>query len=57
MEEKLLSINELCEYLGISRVKLWQLRQDNNFPKPINLGTQQKWKKSEIEAYIESTRK
>jgi predicted DNA-binding transcriptional regulator AlpA len=43
--------------LGINRVTLWRLqKEDEKFPKPIIILSQKKWKKSEIDEYLEKTR-
>jgi predicted DNA-binding transcriptional regulator AlpA len=35
-------------------VTLWNWRQDPSFPRPIKIGITVLWKKSDIEAYLES---
>ena len=55
--DKYLSIKELCEYLGITRTTFCLMRKTNpDFPKPIKIMASGKWKKSEIDSYLEGTR-
>jgi predicted DNA-binding transcriptional regulator AlpA len=56
MEDKLLDQKELGEYLGMSKVTIWKLQKDSNFPKPVIILTKKKWKRSEIDLYLEGTR-
>jgi predicted DNA-binding transcriptional regulator AlpA len=56
MEDKLLDQGELQEYLGMSRFTIWKLQKKDDFPKPIKILTKKKWKRSEIDEYLEKTR-
>ena len=57
VEKELLTQNEITTMLGINRVTLWRLqKEDKNFPKPMIILSQKKWKKSEIDEYLEKTR-
>jgi predicted DNA-binding transcriptional regulator AlpA len=57
MEKEILNIKELCEYLSVTRTTIWRLEnEDPNFPKPIKILTQKKWRRSEIDEYLEGTR-
>ena len=47
-------IDEICNSLKITKSTLWNWRKDPNFPNPIKIGMTVLWKKSEIEAYLES---
>jgi predicted DNA-binding transcriptional regulator AlpA len=55
-EKELLTINELAEHLGVHRCTITKLQKKTDFPKPIMILTQKKWKRSEIDAYLEKTR-
>ena len=55
--KELLSIKELAVYLGVNRCLVTKLQKQENFPKPALIMSKKKWKKSDIEAYIESTKK
>jgi predicted DNA-binding transcriptional regulator AlpA len=52
--EDYLKIRDICNQLKISKVTLWNWRQDPSFPKPIKIGITVLWKHSDIEAYLES---
>jgi predicted DNA-binding transcriptional regulator AlpA len=57
MEDKLLGQQELWEYLGITRAGLYKLQKtDESFPKPVKVLSLKKWRKSEIDEYLEKTR-
>jgi excisionase family DNA binding protein len=55
--EKHLSAEEIIEKLGISRKTLDNWIEKGQFPKPFKIGRRIFWKESEIEEYLESTRK
>jgi predicted DNA-binding transcriptional regulator AlpA len=58
MDKELLSITNLCNYLGVSRPGLFVVRRDDpNFPKPVLFNKKQLWRRSEIDAYLENTRR
>lgn len=58
MDKELLTINDLCKYLSITRTALFIVRRDDeNFPKPLLFNKKQLWKKTEIDDYLERTRK
>jgi len=57
LSEDFISRDDLCKDLNIGKVTLWNWRKDPSFPKPFKIGKTLLWKKSEIESYIESTRK
>jgi predicted DNA-binding transcriptional regulator AlpA len=56
MEEKLLDQNQLCEYLEVSKFTVWKLQKEKDFPKPVMILSKKKWKRSEIDEYLEKTR-
>jgi predicted DNA-binding transcriptional regulator AlpA len=58
VEKELLTQNEVSVILGINRTTLWKLqKEDAAFPKPIMILTQKKWKRTEIDAYLNRTGK
>jgi predicted DNA-binding transcriptional regulator AlpA len=57
MEDRLLDIKELIEYLHISRAGFYNLLKKKGFPKPLLVIEKKLWRQSEIDAYLESTRK
>lgn len=56
---KLISINDVCEMLGVSRVTLHQLtKTDPSFPKKRYIGTRKVgFLKSEVEEFIQEKSK
>ena len=57
MEDKLFDISELIKYLHISRAGFYNLQKKDDFPKPVLVIEKKLWKKSEIDSYLEGTRK
>jgi predicted DNA-binding transcriptional regulator AlpA len=56
-DNKLLGQQEVWEYLGITRAGLYKLRKTaKDFPKPVKVLSLDKWRKSEIDEYLERTR-
>jgi len=52
-----MSYEEVMKILGVGRSTLWLwLKTKDNFPKPFRAGRKLRWKRSEIEAYLETTR-
>jgi predicted DNA-binding transcriptional regulator AlpA len=56
--DEFLTVKDLVDMLKVSRftISVWK-KEKKEFPKPFNVGRKLLWKKSEIEAYMESTRK
>lgn len=52
MEEKLLSVDDLCEYLGIGRDTIYKWISVKNLP-AYRLGRLWKFKKKEVDKWIE----
>lgn len=53
METELLTRDEVLLFLKCSRSSLYVLMESQGFPRPIKLGTANRWIKSEVEAWIE----
>lgn len=54
-QEKLLRLPEVEEAVGLKKSKIYQLIQENKFPKPIKLGARSvRWKLSSVQIFIES---
>ncbi|WP_073034603.1 helix-turn-helix transcriptional regulator [Roseovarius pacificus] len=49
----LLSVSTLVEMLQRSRASIYRDIQRGEFPRPLKLGSSSRWRRSEIEAYIE----
>jgi predicted DNA-binding transcriptional regulator AlpA len=56
--EEMLSMKDLVKAFGVTRqaIHRW-IKERPNFPRPSKIVGKLLWKKSEIDAYIESTRK
>jgi excisionase family DNA binding protein len=50
----IMTINDVCAHLGVSRVTLYRWIKDPkmNFPEPIRLNTRQGWRKKDIDNWI-----
>ena len=53
----MLQMEELIKTFKVARTTIYEWMKKDNFPKPCKIGHKNFWKKSEIEAYLESTRK
>ena len=55
MHEQLLRIGAVREAVGLSRSQIFRLERNQNFPARVQLSANSvAWKRSEIEAWIES---
>lgn len=54
MQDKLLSTKELSEYLGIAVSTIIEYRMNNSGPIYVKLGHLVRYKKSDVDAWIES---
>jgi predicted DNA-binding transcriptional regulator AlpA len=52
--EESLNLQDVCKITGITMSKLYELLRYDLFPNPIRIGRKNFWKKSDIEAYLES---
>jgi len=51
---QLLKLNEVMSRLSVCRSKLYKMRRDDeNFPKPVNLGRVLVWDAHEIDTYVD----
>jgi len=55
--EKMIETKDIAEAFGVARQTIHVWLKSTDFPRPSKIGHKNFWKKSEIEAYIESTRK
>ena len=52
-----LTTEEVCERLRIGRTKLFELRREEDFPKPARIGHRSlRWREDEIDAWFEASR-
>lgn len=55
--KQLLTVSDLHEFVGISRQRMWKLRQKPDFPKPdMVLGSAQGWYAETIERWMSERR-
>ena len=50
----MLTITDILLELRISRTTLWHLRRTGGVPAPVMLGTVQRWRRCEVEAWLGS---
>lgn len=55
--DEYLSPKEVAARLGTSCCGLGKLQKKDDFPKPVMMKSKKKWKRKDIESYIEGTRK
>lgn len=48
----LLDRGQVAKLLGVSVTTLWRLRQDRAIPEPIAIGSMERWRRDDIEAFI-----
>ena len=54
--DRLLTVKEVGELIGLDRVTIYRLRQQGRFPRPIQLGKRTiRWRTSEIQEWIANT--
>ena len=54
MSERLITYAELGRRISLSRVKIWELVRDGEFPQPIKIGRAVRFVESDIDAWIAS---
>jgi predicted DNA-binding transcriptional regulator AlpA len=53
MDDKLLTVNQVCEILSTSRASVWTGIKTGHIPPPVNiLGKSTRWKNSDIQEFI-----
>ncbi|MDR0580922.1 MAG: helix-turn-helix domain-containing protein [Holosporaceae bacterium] len=59
IKNEYLKYKELMVLFGVTRSTIWMWVNNEamDFPQPFKVGRKLLWKRSEIEAYLESTRK
>lgn len=53
MNDKLVDMVFITEFTGLSDKWFYKLIQDGLFPKPIKLGRSSRWRRSEVETWIQ----
>lgn len=52
MSDRLLTVNEVAERLGVSVRTVWSLRSSGRIPDAVKISNATRWRRSEIETYI-----
>ena len=51
--DRLMTVKELGELLGLDRVTIYRLRKEGRFPRPLQLGPRTiRWRQSQIQEWI-----
>ena len=51
---RLMTIKEVCEFMGLSRVTIWRMVKDGKFPKPIKISARKRvWPVTDVVAYLQ----
>ena len=54
-QEKLLRLQEVEDFVGLKKSKIYELINEKRFPAPIRLGSRSvRWKRSAIQGFIDS---
>lgn len=55
MSSRILRMREVIQRIGLSRSTIYKLMENNEFPRPMKLGSQAiGWRDTDIEAWIEN---
>ncbi|MEO1716600.1 MAG: helix-turn-helix domain-containing protein [Planctomycetota bacterium] len=54
--DRLLTVGDVAERLGLSTRTIWSLRSAGEIPSPIKIGANTRWRRSDIETYIHGLR-
>ena len=52
MTEPLLTYKDVGRLLQVSRVKIWTMIRDGEFPEPMRLGRARRWRTTDVDAWI-----
>ncbi|MGB1214763.1 MAG: helix-turn-helix transcriptional regulator [Pikeienuella sp.] len=51
-EQKFMTVSEVAAHLGINENAVWLLAKTGALPKPVDLGKDLRWLKTEVEAGV-----
>ena len=51
-DDKLLTVEQVSDTLGVCKDKVWKLNRADQIPKPVKVNGSTRWKKSQIQEYI-----
>ena len=54
MAERFLSLREVTDMLGVTRVSIYNFMQRNNFPRGFKFGRSRRWSETEINEWMQS---
>ncbi|MBT0663162.1 AlpA family phage regulatory protein [Geobacter pelophilus] len=54
--EALLRQRDLMEIMNVSRATLWRMLRHQNFPKPVVLMGCKRWRREDLESWLEARR-
>ena len=52
IESPLIRLDQVVQYLDISKSKVYSMMQANEFPHPIRIGIATRWLKAEVEEWL-----
>lgn len=50
---KMMTEKQICEMLQVCRATLWAWRKDGRFPKPIKMGSLNRWREQDVMSFID----
>ncbi|MEA3450609.1 MAG: AlpA family phage regulatory protein [Bacteroidota bacterium] len=56
-EDKLIKLNNVLDYVQLSKTKIYEMMKKGEFPKPEEIGGNKLWSLEKIQMYIESIKK
>ena len=54
MPDNLMTIEDLCAYLQVSRTSIWRWVKSGDLPHPFKLGSQVRWSRKAILEWVDS---
>ena len=57
MTDELLKVQEVAEYLKMSRASVFKLSRNGGLPKGVKIGGVRRWRLSELETFINNIEK
>ena len=53
MNERLLTIKEVCKVVGFKKSTIYKFIKQNRFPSPLKVGSSSRWKLTDIQKWID----
>lgn len=54
VDKRLIGVRNLCEMLDVARTTIYRLKDSGRLPQPLKLGGSVKWRKDEIDAWVDA---